>query len=370
MTIESLGNRNEEKAELSIKDLISTIKKVIAFLLKRRYIIFCFGIVGVIGGYSYAHYQKPVYTAITTFVLEDDKGSAGGLGSIAGLASMAGVDLGAGGGGIFQGDNILELYKSRTMIQKTLLTEINHNGQKELLIDYYIDINKMREGWAKNPELKSLKFSNLSTASENDLPIAVSRLRDSVLGNVVDQINKSYLKVAKLDKKLSIISAEVKSIDEFFAKTFNEQIVRNVNDFYVQTKTKKSLENVLIIQQKVDSVRTAMDGAIYSAATIADATPNINPTRLTQRVAPMQRSQFSAETNKLMLGELVKNLELSKMSLRKEAPLIQVIDSPTYPLKKERIGKLKAMILGGMALSFLTIITLGLKKVFDDLKKY
>ena len=36
---------------------------------------------------------------------------------------MMGLDVG-GSGGLFQGENILELYKSRSMIAKTLLTEI------------------------------------------------------------------------------------------------------------------------------------------------------------------------------------------------------------------------------------------------------
>lgn len=369
MTIESLSNKNDEKVELSLKDLVISIKRWISFLLKRWYIIFSFGVVGGILGFTYAYFEKPVYTAVTTFVLEDDKSSVGGLGSIAGLASMAGVDLGAGGGGIFQGDNILELYKSRTMIQKALLTEVNHDGRKELLIDEYIRINNMRDAWADKPGLKDLRFTSKSGDQKPGLPLQFSRLQDSILTEVVDDVNKSYLKVAKPDKKLSIISAEVSSKDEYFSKAFNEQIVKNVNDFYIQTKTKKSLENVLILQQKVDSVRTVMNGAIYSAASVADATPNMNPTRLTQRVAPMQRSQFSAETNKLMLSELVKNLELSKISLRKETPLIQVIDSPTFPLKKSRVGKVKGMVLGGIVFSLLSVLLIGSREFVKDLMK-
>lgn len=142
---------------------------------------------------------------------------------------------------------------------------------------------------------------------------------------------------------MSIIKIDVKSENEVFAKEFNEALVMEVNEFYIQTKTKKSLDNIVILQHKTDSVRAVMNGAISSAAIIVDATPNLNLTKQAQRIVPSQRSQFSAETNKAILGQLVQNLEMSKMALMKEAPLIQKVDEPIYPLSVERIGKLKSV---------------------------
>jgi hypothetical protein len=40
----------------------------------------------------------------------------------------------------------------------------------------------------------------------------------------------------------------------------------------------------------------------------------------------------------LILTELIKQVELAKVTLRKEKPLIQVIDRPILPLPKERFG--------------------------------
>lgn len=327
--------------EVSLRELILKIKDWWCFLLSKWMIIMAFCLLGGGLGFYYAKSKKASYTAITTFVLEE-AAPGNGLGSLASIASVAGVDLGGGGGGIFQGDNIIELYKSRTMIEKTLLTTVNFNGKDQLLIDHYIDINKLREIWANEPSLKGLKFS----ADEDILPLKNLRLRDSVLGVIVADINRNYLIVGKLDKKLSLIKAEVRSTDEFFAKAFNEQIVKNVNDFYTQTKTKKTQANINILEHKTDSVRAVMNGAIYTAAVVADATPNLNPVRQVQRTAPIQRSQFSAETNKAMLSALVQNLEMSKMALLKETPLIQVIDVPVFPLTIERSSKLKGILVG------------------------
>ncbi|WP_431293698.1 Wzz/FepE/Etk N-terminal domain-containing protein [Pedobacter sp. P26] len=331
--------------EVSFNDLLITIKGWYRYLRSKWLIIFVLGLIGGMLGYAYAYFTKPIYVATSTFVLEEgDK--AGSLGQYSGLASMVGVDLG-GGGGLFQGDNIIELYKSRTMIEKTLLTPIFYNNKSQLLIDRYIEINKLKKQWAKNPELVSLNFGKTEP----------SRLKDSIIGKVVLDIRKKYLTVAKPDKALSIIKVEVKGKDEIFSKEFNDQMVKNVNDFYVLTKTKKSMENLSILQHQTDSVRNILNGAIYSAAQVNDATPNLNPTRQILR-APALRSQFNAEANKTILAQLIQQLELAKLSLRKETPLIQVVDQPVYPLEKEFLGKIKGAVLGCMVFCLLACIVL------------
>lgn len=350
---DNLKEDNTKAEEVSLKVVLLRFQRYSKFLLSNWFVIILLVILGGFFGWAYSKIKTPLYVSTTTFVLEESD-KAGGLGQYAGIASMVGVDIGgAGSSGIFQGDNIIELYKSRKMIQNALLTEITYNGRKELLIDRYIDFNNLRNVWDKNLALKNVNFSN---------PRMLTRLQDSIIGTIVVQINKKYLNVSKPDKKLSIIKAEVKAEDEFFAKEFNYQIVKKVNDFYIQTKTKKSSRNIQILQEKTDSVRAVMNGAIYASVAIDDKTPNLNPTRQTQRVAPMQKSQFNAETNKEVLTELVKNLELSKISLIKETPLIQVIDEPILPLKKEDVGPLAGIILGGLFFGILTIIVISVRK--------
>jgi hypothetical protein len=350
--------------EISFKELLLRTKRWFRYLLSKWWVIMIFVLLGSALGYYYAKTKKPTFVAYTSFVLEEDKSSSSSLGSLAGLASVAGIDLGSGGG-IFQGDNILELYKSRTMIVKALLTEVDHNGRKISLIDQYLNFKGLRETWSKNPKLKNLSFSTFGKPADSaDTDI---RLKDSILNTVVADINKNILKVDKPDKTLSIIKAEVKATDEFFAKAFDEAIVATVNDFYKKTKTKRSLDNVVVLQEKTDSVRKVIKGAIFSAATVADATPNLNPTRQAQRIAPIQSSQFTKEANVAILSELVKNLEMSKMALLKETPLIQVVDAPIYPLPVEQFGKAKGLLLGGILFGFLIVIVLTIKRLFQQI---
>ena len=353
-----------QNGEISLKDLLIQAKQWLDYLKSKWLIIFVVGIIGAIGGFFYAKTRKPIYTATTTFVLEDEKSSVG-MGSLAGLASMAGVDI-ENGGGIFQGENIIELYKSRKMVTQTLLSSAEIDGERTLLIDRYIDFNGLRKDWTEKPNLSSLSFATDSKNGSYEYT-KDSRLRDSVMRDIVADISKNYLSVAKLDKKLSVIKVDVKAKDEIFAKTFNDAIVKNVNDFFLQTKTKKSMQNVRIMQNKTDSVRSVMNGAIYSAVAVADATPNLNPTRQVQRIAPAQKAQFSAETNKAILSSMVQNLELSKLNLMKETPLLEVIDQPIYPLSMEKLGKVKALVLGGLIFIIVTVIFLLLRKILSTI---
>jgi len=133
-----------KKKSASLPEIILALRDWLRYLLKNWYWILVFGLAGAAIGFWYAKSQKPVYSATTTFVLETgDKG--GGFSQYAGIASMMGIDLGGGGGGIFQGENILELYKSRTMISKTLLSEVTIQDKKQMLLDRYIQWNNLRQ---------------------------------------------------------------------------------------------------------------------------------------------------------------------------------------------------------------------------------
>ena len=359
MSTESQSATQKKDDEISFKELILIIQDWWKFLLSKWLIIILIGLLGGAVGYFYSTLKNPVYSASTTFVLEDSN-DENVLGNLGGIASMVGVNPGMGSG-LFQGDNIFELYKSRSMVEKTLLTKVD-KGNK-LLIDYYIEANKLRETWKDTPELQGIDFhSKLSSPKQN-------RLRDSIIGTIVKNINGSYLKVSKLDEKLSIYNAVVESEDEFFAKNFNEQIVKNVNDFYVQTKTKKSLKNVQILERKVDSVRSEINGTVYTAAAVDDATPNLNPTRRTNKTVSMQLSQISTETNSAILNELVKNLELTKMNLLKEAPLIQIVDEPILPLEKKQLSPIKAIVVGGFLFGFLIVLFFSIRWQYLNVMK-
>jgi hypothetical protein len=345
--LEHLGSTDN----FSLRDIILKIKEWWIYLLAKWRIILAVGILGGVIGIAYSIFKKPIYTATLTFALQDEK-PGGGLSSGAlGLASQFGIDLGGGSGGEFSGDNLLELMKSRSMVEKALLTTISVNGRNETLAEFYININKLRETWPNKPKLVNLHF--LPNADVSKFTLSQDSLITAFHGSLI----KDNLEVNKLDKKLSIAYVKVKSTNELFAKYFAEVLEKIVSDYYIKTKTEKASKNVAILQRQTDSVRRALNAAISGVAISADINPNPNPSRQVLRV-PSQRRQVDVQANTLILGELVKNLEIAKMSLLQATPLIRVIDSPVLPLDMERVGKSKGILYGGIISGFLTVVIL------------
>ena len=220
-----------ENDGITLKELVIKGKEWYLFLLSNWKIIFLAGLIGAILGLTYSFIKKPIYTATLSFALEDEKG--GGLGGALGLASSFGFDIGGGGGSIFSGSNLTELFKSRTMVEKTLMSPVRLNGKEISLAEMYIENNKWRDSWNDNPKFKNIQFLPGTKRKY------FTRVHDSILGVIYQNLSKSSLSVAQKDKKISIISIDVVSNNELFSLYFCEALARQVGEFYVDTKVKK-----------------------------------------------------------------------------------------------------------------------------------
>lgn len=344
--------------EVSLKELIIKVKEWYHYLLSEWKIIILALIIGSVIGLAYSLIKKPIYKATLTFALEDEK-QGGALGGAMGLASSLGIDIGGGGGSIFTGSNLTELFKSRTMVEKTLLSPVLVNGKKISLAEMYIQNREWREKWDKLP-----KFKNLEFLPEADRKL-FTRVQDSIMGVIYKDLSSNYLSVAQKDKKVAIISIDVSSSDELFSLYFTENLAKQVGEFYIETKSKKARMNMKILERQTDSVRSELNSAITGVAVANDNTFNLNPA-LNVRRAPSVKRQVDVQANTAILTELVKQCELAKVNLRKETPLIQIIDRPIMPLTKERFGKAKGIVLGGFLFGFLAFLGLCVKKIIKE----
>jgi hypothetical protein len=175
-------------------------------------------------------------------------------------------------------------------------------------------------------------------------------------------LSKGNLTVSQKDKKISIISIDMTSENELFAKYFTEALAKKVSDFYIATKSKKARLNMAMLEKQTDSIRRELNGAITGVAAANDNTFGLNPA-LNVRRAPSARRQVDVQANTAILTELVKQTELAKVTLRKETPLIQIIDKPILPLAKQRFGKAKGIVMGGILAGFLVVLGLILKRL-------
>jgi uncharacterized protein involved in exopolysaccharide biosynthesis len=345
--------------EITLKELIEKAKEWYSYLLSQWKIIVLAGVVGAALGLTYSFTKKPIYTASLTYALEDGK-SSGGLGSALGLASSLGFDLGGTTGGAFSGANLMELFKSRVMVEQTLLAPVMKGKTTISLAELYIKNKKWREKWQEKSQLKSLQFAPNANRSQ------FNRLQDSIFGIIYTDLSKNNLTVEQKDKKVAIGTITMTGTDEYFAQQFTLALTKTVIDFYIETKSKRAKENMDILVRQTDSVRAELNGAITGVAVANDNTFGLNPALNVKRV-PSARRQVDVQANTAILTELVKQTELAKVTLRKETPLIQVIDQPILPLPKERFGKAKGILLGGILAGFLTVLGLIFRTIFKEI---
>lgn len=339
--------------QFTLKEVFQNLGEWFGYFLSKWKILFLAGIIGMGLGALVSIFKKPVFHAETSFVLEEGEG--GGIGQMSGLASLVGVNLGSLGStsGLFQGDNIMELYRSDRMLGEALLSPFN---DRQLLIDRFVEFQELDKKWKSKVNFADLDFS--------DPREKFSVTQDSVVMEVSKLIRENQLSVSKPDRKLSIIQVSISSKDELFAKAFNEKLVENVNSFYLETKTKKTGENLAILQTQADSVRVILDQSIGAYASATDRVPNANPL-LSSATVESRKRQIDVQATGAVYQEIVKNLEIAKVNHRNNSPLIQIIDSPRLPLKRSEIRLVKGIVLGAIITGIIVIFGLYFRRLFQ-----
>mgnify|MGYP001464397854 FL=1 len=303
--------------------------------------------------------KSPVHYARTSFVL-DSESSSNSIGDIASLASLAGINASSfiDASSLFQIDNIQELYRSNSMIKQTLLTDSDFGNERSLLINRLASNEKIDKKWDK----LNVDFSTYNSKSNN------LRVHDSILNEVVKIIKEKYLLVDKPSRKTTILEIGFDHKDELFAKSFNENLVSIVNDFYFKTKTQKTGENLKILERQADSVKKVLDKSILFLAEKDQSIPNPNPLTKVSLV-PYQKALVDVQANGAIYQQIVTQLELAKVTHRNNTPLIQIIDKPVLPLENSRLKLFECFVYGIFGGLFFSVLYYSFLRFYKSLIK-
>ncbi|MEP6844364.1 MAG: Wzz/FepE/Etk N-terminal domain-containing protein [Panacibacter sp.] len=337
--------------EISFKEFVNTIIDWIKFLFSKWLII---GIIAAIGaglGVLYAFVATPGYSASLTFVLSNKDISGG---SLMGLASQFGFNMGSSGTDAFSGDNIITLMNSRKMVQEVLMKE--PDGRESLLNTISKDL-KLDKAWAENERTqKAFPFPDDTSK--------MTLIQDSLFREVFFIVQENMLTIEKPEKDQSIYVVTTTANNEMFAYYFTNYLVDATSAFYIATKTSSAKRNLDMLQKEADSIRSVLGGAIVSTGAATDLTFNLNPAYQVQR-SGAQQGQVRAAALGEAYGEVLKNLELAKITVLQQTPLYQVVDEPALPLLIIKPGKLFSLIVGGFLGAFLIIAFLTGKRIIS-----
>lgn len=352
--------------EVSLKDVVLSIREWLHYLLSQWKVLLIALVLGAIVGIAYSFFSPKKYVAKTTFVLDEDSQSGNSIGALAGLTNVLGG--GTGDGSLFSGDNIMWLYTSDRMLRETLLdTVVDASGKNIILINRLLQIDNDLQEVDKKLRERDLTYKGFPNRA---LPgQQLSRSQGQLLNSAVSIIKKDYIQVATENNTVGIVGVTFTSTDEAFSLAFAQKIVALVNGFYINTKTQKEQEQVAVLQQKVDEFNKSMGKSMHQAANAADAVPYANPMLKSLQVKP-QREVVDVQVNSAIYTTMVQQLEMAKVALAKETPLIQVVDAPSLPLGIIHMSYAKAASLFGILLLFLAIFFLiGRRFYFNIIEK-
>jgi hypothetical protein len=136
--------------------------------------------------------------------------------------------------------------------------------------------------------------------------------------------------------------------------------------FYKETKTSQSRANVNMMQHTADSIKGLYEAALYKGAGFSQV--NINQA-LQFAAVPKIKQENNAQLYATVYTEVLKNLETLKLDMARETPIVQLIDEPRMPLVKEKFGKFKGIVFGGLLGGFLIVAYLLGGLVFKNALK-
>ncbi len=322
------------------------IKTWFTYIFSKWKLILMFAIGFAILGYIYASLKKITYKSDLTFVLSNDDNN-----SLASLTNQFGISLG-NSNDAFSGENIINLFMSRKMVQWALFQKIP--GRKEKLLDIFIKESGLYEKLLSDNRLKA-------TLPFPDDGSNLSPLQDSILRGIHNSIIKHDLTITRPNTKLSFFKISTVYSNELFSLYFTKYLVDATSKLYIDTKTATARKNLSMLQGEADSVNRLIMGAITATGAANDNIFNLNPAFQVQR-SPVYTNQLKATVNQAAYTEILKNLELAKIALLKQSPIYMVIDEPHLPLETIGQGKLTSAVLGFMFGASLAIIWVVVRK--------
>ncbi|GEM_PF-1095412 len=320
----------ERTSTVTLKDVIVLINRIWKVLFKRKIQLVIFTFIFAIVGYFLASLDAETFDAEVTFVIEDNDASSP-LGNLGGLASQFGVDFGGSSNAFSQG-NIEELVLSRRLIEDALMTYSVVNEKEDKLIHHFISISELDENWEEN------SFAGFTFPDDKDM---FTFNHDSIMGIAFKSIIFSNVFI-DFKNETNIMSLKVRSENEDFSLRLVESLITKLDKFYVSFETAKSQLNLNFISNRADSVLKELQSAELIYADYKDSNFGVKKSKGFLQELRLQRD---VQILNIMYSEIIKNLELTKFTSLNQKPLISIIDTPKFPLKRNVKSKVKFFVL-------------------------
>jgi len=324
--------------EFSLRDLILKVREYVLEAFRYWYIPVFFIILSECYQlYRYFTYV-PVYSGTITFSVDEDEG-----GGSAGISGMLGqIGLGSIRPTRYNLDKIMELSKSRRVVQQTLFTKIIVDEKLDFLANHLLRIYKLGHAVNKEKSMPEFYFTRDSVSAFDRRENEVLLMLYNFIIGPPDHPKNALLR-ADYNEDTNIMSLSATTTDEDLSLEMSRKMFESLSNYYVTKAIEKQVKTYKIVSAKRDSVLAVLKSVEYQLANFKDTHRSL--LMRTDQVTEL-RLQRELTALSAMYAEVLKNTEVADFSLRNKTPFIQVIDSPILPIAPVQFSPIRHLLIG------------------------
>ena len=344
--------------EITLKELILKIQEFWHELWRNWWIIGLIALPFVLYKAYDAVTTEPIYPAKLTFMVDEDEGNA-----LAGMSSILGqIGLGGIRRGKYNLDKILEISKSRRVLQMALFAKANLKGKDDYLANHLIRSFDLHEEWMDDTTgMQDFLFMRSFTDSFSDPEFMGLK---SMQGLLNGSESREGIYRTSYDEDTGIMSLGIESPLEELSIALVDTIFSRLTAYYVEKSTEKSLSTYELMKSKTDSLANALSSAEYNLANFVDRNQNI----FSATEGTLKRTRLASNVQRLQImhGEAIKNLEFADFSLQSKTPFITLIDNAIPPITPIVPSLPKSLIIGALLGTMIGVTFVLGRKIYRD----
>ena len=298
--------------------------------------------------------QEEYYVAEMSFMLNDDNNPQ--ISGMAGVLSQFGI---APSGGKYNVDKLLEIARSKRLIEATLIKEVEIGGKNEMLANHFIDIHDLDDSWVdRRPHLQDFQLDSEKIKSP-DGQFVLKYLKNRIAGT--KQNRSGALLTSDYGNTDYIMSFYMKSLSDSLSINFVKELYTEVSNFFVAKSVERSEKVYNLILTERDSLSELISDTALKAALQKDKSAGSFSNQNNVQLALLESKLVGYQA---ALQQITENLGRAEYAVKTSTPLIQPLDYPSFPLSPQKPSILKYSLAGiGLGLFCYLALVLGIKVI-------
>jgi len=354
--------------EITFRDFILKIEEYLKEYWHFKWMVLAAGVLLMAGMAIRAAIKPTEYRAPLSFMIDEDPGNP--LGAISGVLGTFGINA----KGKNNPSKVLELSRSRRIVENTLFSRVVVNGQEDWLANHVIRYLDSLGDWNQKPWYSTSSANDpeqnldgfLFTGGTDQLgtlreKTAIKKLVERIAGNV-DSDTKGWLETS-YDVESRIMKMAITTRHPEISVMLTNQLFDQLSRYYIETSVEKQQTTFDIIQSKTDSLDRLLKGKESQLAALEDSWLGSYSSQ-----SKLRRQQLDKEIRMLniALAESIKNLEIADFAVKNTLPYIQVIDRPVPPLAVVRASPVRQSLTGFILGIVLAVLAVSFRKMVRD----